>query len=313
MSKAKQLLKKSIAQHTLVYDAFSILLTKLGYADINLAGQNARYRSFKKLEKKYSKYIGKTEFKHYAGDERQRVWTCWLQGMESAPALVKACYASMQYYIDDFEIVVITADNYKDYVTLPDYIIDKWQKGIISNTHFSDILRLELLIEHGGLWLDATTYLTDRLPDYISKSDFFVYRDGFFECEVINMGNWLIKSNADNILLQETQSLLLKYWKEHNYLANYFIFQFFFRMVTSYYSDIWKSVPYFNQINAHIFQMELCDSFNKKRFNELKSLTPIHKLSYKIDEEGLKPDSYYNLIDKLLLLDNEKQNEENNK
>lgn len=46
------------------------------------------------------------------------------------------------------------------------------EKGIITNTHFSDLLRIELLINHGGLWLDATTYLTGTLPNYISENDF---------------------------------------------------------------------------------------------------------------------------------------------
>lgn len=302
MSRKTDMLKKSIKQHMLIYDAVSILFMKMGYSDINLAGQNARYRAFNKLRKRYSSQIGKTTFKSYDNDNSQRVWVCWLQGMENAPELVKICYASMKHYIKDYEITVITSENYGDFVTLPDYIIDKWKRGIISNTHFSDILRLELLIEHGGLWLDSTTYLTGELPDYITESDFFMYRDGFFESELINAGNWLIKSNTNNIILQETRELLLRYWKEHNYTQNYFIFQFFFRMVTDYYKEEWSKVPYFNQINLHTFAMELYDSYSEKRFRQLKALTPIHKLTYKLDKSKIKDNSFYNMIDRLYLM-----------
>lgn len=59
------------------------------------------------------------------------IWWCWLQGLESAPPIVKACY-----------------------------ILDKWKAGIISNTHFSDILCLELLTSRGGIWVDATVFVT---------------------------------------------------------------------------------------------------------------------------------------------------------
>ena len=56
----------------------------------------------------------------------------------------------------DREIVLITQDNLFNYVQFPDYILKKWEAGVITNTHFSDLLRLELLIKYGGTWSDET-------------------------------------------------------------------------------------------------------------------------------------------------------------
>lgn len=298
MGRLDQLIKKSVKSKTLTYDITSYLFSKMGYGDINLAGQNARYKAFNSLKKKYSKYIGKTEFKHYEGDENPKVWVCWLQGFDNAPDLVKSCVKSMEYHITDMEIVYLDKENIKDYITLPNYIYEKWGKGIIPNAQFSDLVRNQLIIEHGGLWIDATTYLTGSIPDYITGSDFFVYHDGFFECEVINMGNWLIWGHANNILLNETQNLLLSYWKKSNYLKQYFIMQLFFRMVSEHYQEEWSKVPYYSQMNQHTFMMELNNSFDERRWNQLKAITPIHKLSNKLTLDN-QNNPYYTLLDKL--------------
>ena len=299
MSKAKSLFEKSKNNHSLLYDSVSYGMYKLGYGDINLAGANSRYKTFTKLEKEFKGEIGKTEFREYGGDMCNTVWICWLQGVENAPELVKSCVKSMQYHIKDKEFVFINRDNFSEYCEIPEFIINKWKNGIISNTHFSDILRLALLIQNGGLWLDATVYMTGALPEYICDGDIFAYRDGFFNCDLINIGNWLIYSKPNNILLNETLNLLYSYWKKYNFTKHYFIFQMFFRMVTDYYPDKWNSIPYFSQMDQHIFSFEFLDEYNEKRFNQLKALTPIHKLTNKIDVSEAVQNSYYSMLSEL--------------
>jgi hypothetical protein len=114
------------------------------------------------------------------------------------------------------------------------------------------------------------------------------------------MGNWLIYSkNANNIILQETQNLLFKYWKDHNYLLNYFLMHLFVKMVSEYYQEEWKQIPYYDQINQHLLQMELLDEYNEKRFNQIKELSSIHKLTYKLDEYEITENCYYSKLDEL--------------
>lgn len=299
MERYKKLLEKSKAHHSLLYDGVSYGMYKLGYGDINLAGANSRYKTFTKLEKEFKKEIGKKTFKKYDKDMTNTVWVCWLQGFENAPELVKNCIESMKYHIKDKEFVFITADNFADYCEIPEFIIDKWKRGTISHTHFSDILRLALLIQNGGLWIDATAYFTGELPNYICDGDFFIYRDGFFNYDLINAGNWLIFSDPNNILLNETFNLLCSYWKKYDYTKHYFIFQMFFRMVTDYYEKEWDTVPYFSQMDQHIFSFEFLDEYSEKRFRQLKALTNIHKLTLKADFDCESENSYYSKLDNL--------------
>ena len=214
-----KLIKKSLKSKTLLQDIFGYILIKLGFADKYLARQVAMYSSYDWLKRHFQKELDypKTEIENQTIQEfrEKQVWICWLQGIDNAPEIVQECYKSIQYWLKDWSIEVITADNYSDYVELPTYITEKWKDGIITNTHFSDILRLELLIRHGGLWLDATTFLTGPLPEYITRTDFFVYRNGWMDMEMINMASWLIYSkSANNKILLETQKLLYAYWEK---------------------------------------------------------------------------------------------------
>lgn len=83
--------------------------------------------------------------------------------MNGAPILVKRCYESVKSQFPDKDIILLDETNFVQYVKMPDYIIDKWKSGIIAPAHFTDLLRLALLIERGGCWIDATVLCTEEI------------------------------------------------------------------------------------------------------------------------------------------------------
>lgn len=292
-------IKNSIKKRTIFQESNQLFLMLLGYGNKYMCGINSMYRTYLSIKRKYNKYIKTKEYKANSTDVKQRVYVCWLQGIDNAPSIIKNCYSSIQYYIKDAEIVLITNENYKKYCTFPDFIINKWESKKIPPAHFSDLIRINLLSNHGGLWLDATTYLTGTIPTYITESDFFVYQNGFFNKEMINLGSWLIYSKPNNILLLETQNLLFEYWKRNNHLKHYFLLHIFFRMVTDKYPEEWEKVPYYNQIDQHILQMEFNKKFDKKRFEQIKNITPVHKLTNKLENLKFEKDSYFSKLEYL--------------
>jgi hypothetical protein len=110
--------------------------------------------SYKFLAKYYQKHSISFDFAHPDNEIKQNeliYWTCWLQGMENAPPMVRSCYNSAQRHSDGHRIIVITYENLDTYVTLPDFIMEKHKKGYITATHLSDILRLYLLYTYGDI------------------------------------------------------------------------------------------------------------------------------------------------------------------
>ena len=251
--------------------------------------------------------------------EPNYVWQYWGQGEEQATELVKACFASVKKYCPDKNIIVLNDENVKDYIDIPDFIQDKLQKGIISRTHFSDYLRTCLLVKYGGTWIDATVYLTDKIPDIIDKSDFFVFQPiAYSECKKVPslkmlkllekiptylssflcLSSWFIHSKTNNRILELTKLLMEEYWKKEESLYDYFLFHFFFTLVVlndEKSKKIFEKMPNLANRNPHMLQQVLLDEYDEELFEELKGLSPIHKLTYKI-----KDSDNYTFIDKIL-------------
>ena len=106
-----------------------------------------------------------------------KIFSIWLQGEKNAPDIVRACFRSIRRNCNQ-ELVVLDEKMLFEYITLPDYIMEKRRRGLIKNAHFADICRVELLYQYGGIWLDATAFVTAPIPDNIINQDFFVYMAG---------------------------------------------------------------------------------------------------------------------------------------
>lgn len=103
--------------------------------------------------------------------ENAPVWVCWWQGESSMPEIVQICYQSLRKHTSH-PIHLITKDSIGQYLQLPDFIEEKVQKGRITLTHLSDILRMALLAQYGGLWIDATVYVSQAIQEDIFHPPF---------------------------------------------------------------------------------------------------------------------------------------------
>lgn len=262
-----------------------------------------RQHIYKFLKRRYKKIIENNKERKRVNSEylySNKVWICWFQGYQNAPDIVKKCIDSVKQYMQDKEINIINEKNYREYVEIPEYIIKKWKKGIISYAHFSDILRLELLTKYGGLWLDATVFMTSN--NYIFSYDIplFVFKSislNRSEKLATSASNWLIYSCKDNNILMLTKELLYKYWRDYNYVKNYYLFHICFTIATEVYEEEWHDVPTFSNIPPHILQFELKEKFNNERFKEIMNMTCFHKLNKNIFSED-KESVYSHIMDK---------------
>lgn len=254
-------------------------------------------RAYKKLKKKYN-YVLQESSREYDLTRKKTkiIWICWFQGIENAPLLVKRCYESIEKHMSDFDIKVIDEKNMMDYVDIPNYIIEKWKTGIISDAHFSDILRVELLVKYGGVWIDSTVLCTSNyLNMYIEESSLFVFKSIMRGSDVISSSSWLISSKANNPILLLVKKLLHEYWKESDIIEHYFLVHLFFTMAIEKYPEIWSEVPNFNNVNPHILVNELDGKFSEQRYEEIKNMSAFHKLNFKLNyNENM--DSFYNNI-----------------
>lgn len=257
-----------------------------------------RWKCYNKLKKKYQRFLDELPFYEPSGIKNKTIWWCWLQGEENAPALCKSCLISLKKQFPDYKIVVITEENMFDFVHPPQYIIEKFHKGIIGRAHFADLLRTMLLVEYGGVWIDSTVYCTGY-HEKIFDEPLFVFKN----CQLAGFpttvaSNWLISSEKDHPILRTMQDLLFLYWKENNNLIHYFFYHMFFHMVTEKYHDLWRLVPCYSNIPPHYLQHELLKPYCDKLSTRIKLQSDFHKLSHKINTEGLETNNL--VVDKII-------------
>lgn len=298
-----------IQDHMLISAISDNILKKTKYRDKKLSetynvmmAQKHRLLYYKMLKKKY---LGKcTQNRLWESKPKKNnsdmIWICWLTGEENAPALVKRCIESVRKQFTDRKIIIIDENNYGEYVKIPDYIIKKYSQGIIGPAHFSDIIRLDVLIEHGGCWIDSTVLCTDRkMIDFMCDEPLFMYSFYYFgfNPEIMELNNWLICSQTNNNILCLIQSLLYEYWKDHKRAVNYFIFQIFTTIAIEYYSEEFKKMPIVSQVDSHILATYIFDEYNQKKFDILCCQTGIHKLSTRFDDnKKSEKGTFYDII-----------------
>ncbi len=263
------------------------------------------WKCYKYVEKKYKKILINMDLKKGTGKTSNKVWWCWLQGEENAPLLQKKCLNSLREHLKDKEIIVITNENLYDYIEFPDYIKEKYEKGYISNTHFSDLIRLQLLIKHGGTWIDSTAYCTGY-DDKLFSSPLFVYKNCnniWYEnkkavgLEPLVADSWFISSEIQNPILETVRDLLFIYWKKNNYLIDYFLFHYFFTLVVNYkYKEMFDNIPIVSHLLPHILQYKCLEKYDFSKFQEIKSESCFHKLTHKINPNEISDESFYNYI-----------------
>lgn len=214
--------------------------------------------------------------------DRDVIWWCWLQGLENAPEIVKACYHSLKKL--GKKIVVLTEENMYEYVTFPQWILDAKDKGIISRTHFSDLLRLELLTTRGGTWIDSTVLCTDGedLLELLQSTPLFCFKSGV--SPHILFDNWFIHCTKASRILEETKNMLYEYWKRETGIKHYFLFHLFFSMACRRNTEEWNSIPIYSNDPVHIMQSEMLESYKEHRWKQLCKMAGVHKLTYKYDE-----------------------------
>lgn len=167
----------------------------------------------------------------------------------------------------------------------------------MSYAHFADLLRLMLLSTYGGVWLDASTLLTGKLPKMFSGKGFFLYqRDmnepykdywensyayywGWYKGFRVNVLNGIIYSNSRNEVIKDLYTILLSFWKDNNRVPDYFFFHILFDLYIKKVPE--KNCEIVNDCIPHMLRQVINAEYPYKSIKQILELTPIHSLNYK--------------------------------
>ena len=225
--------------------------------------------------------------------EKIPIWCCWWQGEAQMPELVKLCHARLKQVIpaDKAELHLITLDNYRDYVQLPDHILEKFENKIITMTTMSDVLRFALLEKYGGYWLDATVFFTGEIPEEYFSGNFYCQRMvnntrcAQREACRCNWCGFSMDGPKNSIVFRFMSRAFSLWWEKYDTIIDYVLIDYL----------LWpgfKAVPAIRQTidavpdnNEDIFEMYrvLNRPYSPELLERLTERNVMHKLTYKMD------------------------------
>ena len=218
-------------------------------------------------------------------ESEERIFSIWLQGEDNAPDIVRACYRSIRANCTQ-RLVVLDGTTIWDWIELPDHIVKKWREGKIKPAHFTDICRVELLYRYGGLWMDATDFMTSSVPEWIMDENFFVYMCGDeMKGSYAMIQNCFIRARCGNYLIKAWREAIFSYWKNESGAIDYFMHQLLFKMVIECNpkaSSMFSAMPKVLQSMTHALWWNYGDRpFDAELFRKLTSGAPFQKTEYK--------------------------------
>lgn len=256
----------------LAYQTFIKKIIKTDYADIIAKYQNIDYKPIPL-------------------NENYPIWIFWWQGKGNMPEVVKICYNSVLENAGKHTVHLITKDNYEEYISQLQglgVILEKLHNGDLICAHFSDIIRCYLLYTYGGVWIDATTLITNKIDNIISN-DVFVSGSRLPDNQnkySITKGRWttyFVFSNRGNLLFKFIDEILIRQVIDKSCLLDYFMLDFCFAIAYEkipFVMDMQTASPVFpNRILDLMYRLN--SGFNDKWYGTLTNSNPFLKLTYK--------------------------------
>lgn len=249
------------------------------------------------LNEKIEKYVAVAKKPELVG--KKIIWQFWQQGLdENTPKLVKTCFNSVEKYRGEYEVIILSKETLNDYIEMPDFIWKKFGKGGFTFPKIANLVRLYLLSAYGGVWLDATIYLTAPIDKRFLEMDFFALQRSetppkdlkiFTKFDPIGlswkpesyvrMQNSYMIAKPHNKIIDDLLSIHLEYWRKEEEIGHYFFFQMmFYRMMQH---DEWKNLNCEIVCYADFHRLLIAgsDFFDQRYYNEVTSRWNVHKLT----------------------------------
>ena len=240
------------------------------------------------------------------------IWVMWWQGEKEMPPIIRMNYNSLKRNANGHKINLITNENYLNLVELPDYIISKFERNIINLTHLSDIIRVALLSKFGGLWLDATIYVTSPLPEEMNvyywstkwvldrneKNSYPLWRALWNISSIPKltitqcMGIWF--SCPNNPIFDCLTDFWLEYWKNESNTPYYWTTEVFLNGVMyDQIPAVKNMIDEVTESNPHVFKMRhhINQDYNEQLLRELTQDTQFFYLSWKEKYHKISPET----------------------
>lgn len=202
-------------------------------------------------------------------EDQAPVWVFWWQGESVMPPIIQLCLKSKKVNAGEHPIYVLDKHNYQNYTSLPDYILDAFMQKKISIVNLSDIIRVTLLAQYGGLWLDASIFCYRQIPEVCFERELYTIKHNTKDKKFISEYRWttfLLGGKAGNKLYCFLRDAFYILVKKYGTFIDYFTMDYLINLAYTEIQDIHQAIE-----NMEVNQPD-CDELTDK-LNENYKLT----------------------------------------
>ena len=229
------------------------------------------------------------------------------------PEVVKICYNSVLENAGEHPVNVITETNYKEFLCGAqwlDEVVGWLNEGNIGYAYFSDIVRCYLIFTYGGIWIDATVLLTDKIDNVVSN-DFFVTgrrvantKKEYKRLPSPAKGRWtgyFVFSCKKNPLFKFIDDVLVCQIRKYGFNMEYLMIDYCFVTAYENFSFV-KRIQEKSPVSPNLISTLigcLNDEFDESQYMSLIKTNPFLKLTYKkkwFEQTGNHKLTYYGYL-----------------
>jgi tetratricopeptide (TPR) repeat protein len=211
------------------------------------------------------------------------IFVYWAQGFASAPPVVKACLAALKANNPGLRVHELSLENLGGYVDVPE---DLAAALADNHFHFSDLLRMLLLEKFGGIWLDATCFVSEPLRPHIDRA---LARSSVFAFNYTGpyLVNWFLASRQDSYVMHLWRAASFLWWEKRGEivdpLLHHHVFEMLHRLDDRFRAE-WDAGLRLNATPPHALQSVMLRPYEPEMLQTIIESAFVHKLSHQIGE-----------------------------
>ncbi|MEU4425133.1 capsular polysaccharide synthesis protein [Actinoplanes sp. NPDC024001] len=223
----------------------------------------------------------------------QPIFIYWAQGFASAPPVVQACLAALK--AGNLGVHELSDANISAYVDVPEDV--RLRLGG-DRARFSDLLRLMLLEKFGGVWVEASCYVTEPLRPHIDAA---LAQGGTFAFNYTGpfISNWFLAARPDSYVVHLWRAAALLWWELRGELIDDFLHHHLFEMLhhlDDRFRAEWDAGKRLNAKPPHALQAVMFEPYDPDMFQTIREGAFAHKLRYRCPESQSYSESYASRI-----------------
>lgn len=219
--------------------------------------------------------------------ENAPIWVCWWSGLDTAPPLVQQCVNSIIKQANGHPVNIITDKSVSRFIDIPAFMMEKVNRGHMGLAHLADYIRVSLLHQFGGLWLDATIFCTNAVPAWFFEIPVFTCKSEYRESGYLSHYQWTtfcLGGWKENVFYAFLKDAFEQYWSQNDFAIDYLFFDDLIYLAKKHIKavrDFLDAVP-INTEHRDDLQAAMNAALPASEFDHvIQSDTPIYKLSWR--------------------------------